>query len=172
MSGSKSRSLPERGSMKNIIVLILLILFATPIFGQESQESSTSKRSNVLFGEVGGSGLLFSINYERLLGNNLGARIGAGSAGLMGLTIPVLLNYYIGREKKLELGLGLIYTDYFSDNGGKYISNGKYLITGTIAHKFQSEESGIVFRFAFTPVFNPFKGKFLPYGGISAGYAF
>lgn len=155
--------------MKSITIFILLILLAAPLF---AQETSTSKRLNMIFAEAGGSGILFSLNYERLLGNNFGVRIGAGSAGLMGLTIPALLNYYIGKEKKLELGLGIIYTDYFSNICGTYISNGKYLITGTIAHKFQSEKSGIVFRLAFTPVYNPFKGKFLPYGGISAGYAF
>ena len=158
--------------MKNITIIILLILLADPIFGQDSLESSTTIRSNVFFAEACGSGLLFSMNYERLFNNKFGVRVGVGSAGLFGLTLPAILNYYIGKEKKLELGLGLIYTDYFSDNGGKYISNGKFLITGTIGHKFQSEKSGIIFRFSFTPIYNPFKGKILPFGGLSIGYAF
>ena len=158
--------------MKNLTIIFLFALLADPIFGQDSLESSTAIRSNVIFAEAGGSGLLFSMNYERLLNNKFGVRVGIGSAEIFGLTIPTILNYYIGQEKKLELGLGLIYTDYFTDDGGKYISNGKFLITGTIGHKFQSEKSGIVFRFSFTPIYNPFKGKVLPFGGISIGYAF
>ena len=157
--------------MKRITIIILLTLLASPIFGQDSLESSSAIRSNVFFAEAGGSGLLFSMNYERLLNNKFGVRVGIGSAEIFGLTIPTILNYYIGQEKKLELGLGLIYTDYFTDDGGKYISNGKFLITGTIGHKFQSEKSGIVFRFSFTPIYNPFKGKVLPFGGISIGYS-
>ena len=66
----------------------------------------------------------------------------------------------------------MIYTDYFPNNGGKYISNGEFLITATIGHKFQSEKRGIVFRFSFTPIYNLIKDKILPFGGISIGYAF
>lgn len=162
--------------MKKNIIIIILTLLTYPVLGQDSLESfhkdSSLIRLNVLFGELGGSGLLFSMNYERLLNNKFGVRVGVGSAGLMGLTFPAILNYYIGKEKKLELGLGLIYTDYFPNNGGKYISNGEFLITATIGHKFQSEKRGIVFRFSFTPIYNLIKDKILPFGGISIGYAF
>ena len=157
--------------MKNITIIFLLALLAKPIFGQDSLESSTAIRSNVIFAEAGGSGLLLSMNYERLINNKFGVRVGVGSAGIIGLTVPTIINYYIGKEYKLELGFGLIYTDYFK-NDDKFISNGKFLITATIGHKFQSEKRGIVFRFSFTPIYNPVKGKILPYGGISIGYAF
>jgi len=69
---------------------------------------SSKMGKNFIFAEVGGNGVLLSINYEHLLNEKVGIRIGAGTAGYSGLTFPIMLNYYFFEKPKLELGIGLL----------------------------------------------------------------
>jgi hypothetical protein len=162
--------------MKKTIIGILLTITSFTVWAQDINNvydnENYSSKENVLFVEAGGNGILLSMNYERLIKNNIGLRIGVGSLGFFGLTMPAMVNYYIGNERKLELGLGLIYTDYFEIETKESFPNGKFLIVGTIGHKFQRQEGGIVLRFSFTPIYNPVDEKIIPFGGISIGYSF
>lgn len=80
--------------------------------GREREMKTTASASN-LYLEVGGAGVIYSINYDRRFGrveNGWGFRLGAGGAGGNGtgyLAIPAQLNYLLGNSGNyLELGAG------------------------------------------------------------------
>ncbi len=114
---------------------------------------------------------MLSINYERLIFNKIGLRTGVGTIGIYGLTIPAMINYYFGSNSQLEFGIGAVYTDYFPKEGG-LIHNGEFLISSTIGYKYQKENSNIILRFSFTPLYSTMEDKVLLFGGISLGCAF
>ncbi len=146
--------------------------------------------SNALFFEVLGTGLLYSINYQRMLDRiPLGLRAGVsfitykvsnaqGSGNLLLATLPLLVTYYVGPPRhKLELGLGatLIYFSASSDaTGTKFEGPGTGLgiaASGVIGYRYVPETRGVTFGAGFTPLLRSPKG-FLPWGGASVGYAF
>lgn len=93
-----------------ILLILVLILSGVEAFSQELI------KKNEIFAELGGNGLLGSINYYRQFGDKpgFGARIGAGVYGNeANLTIPVEVNYLIrvlGNHSFLDLGLGATFT--------------------------------------------------------------
>ena len=82
-----------------------------------------------------------------------------------------MINYYFGSNRQLELGIGVVYIDYFPNEFG-VIHNGEFLIGATIGHKYQKENSNIILRFSFTPFYSTSEDKVQLFGGISLGCAF
>jgi hypothetical protein len=145
---------------------------------------------NAIFFEALGSGLLYSINYQRMLADiPLGLRVGAsfitykvssaeGSGNLLLATLPLMVSYYVGPPRhKLELGLGatVIYFSASSDSTGtKFEGPGVGLgiaASGVIGYRYMPDTRGVTFGAGFTPLLRSPKG-FLPWGGASVGYAF
>ena len=151
------------------ILLSISNLSAQVISQNVIQDSVLEKK--FMFIEVGGNGILLSINYERLIFDNIGVRTGVGTLGIYGLTIPAMFNFYIGSNRQLELGIGTVYTDYFPKEGG-FIHNGEFLIGTTVGYKFQKENSNLILRFSFTPFYSTSEDKVQLFGGISLGCAF
>jgi hypothetical protein len=151
------------------ITFCILILFLASIYPQDLEK--TSPKRNIVFIEGGGSGLLFSLNYERFLNQNISIRAGFGTGGVILTSYPILVNYYIGDEKKLELGLGMIYVNNYTENSllGK---PGSLIITSTIGHSYHPASGGITIRFSFTPMYILKTKRMVPYAGISAGFNF
>src|SRR2546421_9218137 len=83
-------------------------------------------RAQSVFGEFGGNGLIFSVNYDTRFGNKqsgIGGRAGVGffgGTGGGGLTFPLGFNYLAGKNSNyLEAGLGVtILTTTGQDFGG------------------------------------------------------
>lgn len=130
------------------------------------------KIKNLLFGEVGGNGLTFSINYERFLTKVISVRIGYGILFIPVSSwfncLPMMINYNF--SKPVEIGIGIVpYAATSSTNNGGYFGEKKQgiLITTTIG--FKRIKKGIVARFSFTPFYNIRDNKFKLYGGISFG---
>ena len=95
--------------MKRLIIIGIFILSSALAFSQNSL------KKNEIFVELGGNGLLGSINYNRQISKKpgLGIRAGVGSYGIGFPTIPVGVNYLIpliGKHSFLDLGLGATYT--------------------------------------------------------------
>ena len=145
---------------------------------------------NVISLELLGNGLLYSLNYERLLPAwNLGLRAGAslfvdrisnasGSGSLVLASFPLVASYFLGPPRhKLELGLGatILYSDAASDSTGtKYqgsVSGLGVAATGVVGYRYMPVGRGFTFGAGFTPLLRASKG-FLPWGGASIGYAF
>ena len=114
-----------------------------------------------LYLEAGGLGLLYSINYEGSIQNNITIRIGIGSYQFNGYPfgpasftgIPLIVNYLIGDgSDKIELGIGAEYVNLqnihnpFGDYAG-------IVGAASIGYRNQPKGRGFNFRFVLTPFF-------------------
>lgn len=144
---------------------------------------------NVIFAEALGSGLLYSVNYERIFERwNLGLRGGVsyftyavssyGSSGNLTLvSFPIVASYYLGwRSHNLQLGLGatLLYTAVATDSQGTRFdgerSGAGVAATAVVGYRFIPRSGGLSFGVGFTPLVRA--SRFLPWGGANVGYAF
>lgn len=153
--------------------------------------SPTRERTspNVVFAEALGSGLLYSVNYERIIDAwNVGLRGGLsyftyavssyGSSGNLTLvTVPVVASYYFGwKSHHLQLGLGgtVLYTDVATDSQGTKFDGERSGVgvaaTGVVGYRFIPRDGGLSFGVGFTPLVRT--SRFLPWGGANVGYAF
>jgi len=169
--------------MKKIILLSKILLGWLILFqcNAAGQTLATNFKQNQLYLELGGNGLIYSINYERLLSENFTLRGGFGiTPGLIFVEgtfihIPVTASYLIGsKTSKLELGLGATYfagkdTEIFGlDAGDQFL----VFLTGIIGYRYTSP-AGFVFRVLFTPIYNSEEDPyFYPSFGLSFGFAF
>jgi hypothetical protein len=153
----------------------------------KNADSKERKAKNLVYLELLGNGGVYSINYERMLTDDLSARLGfsylsvstsAGSASAKAnlVTAPALLNYTVGgRNHRAEVGAGatLVYVSASSEGGSGVGASGEgvaVLGTGVVGYRYAPADGGFVFRAGFTPLFG--KGGFLPWGGMSFGGTF
>ncbi len=167
------------------------VTVATPASAAPSVVTPDVARApNVVFIELLGNGLVYSVNYERLLsGGSIGLRAGvsfftyavsnaSGSGNLTLATFPFVASYYYGTvHHKLQLGLGatvLALSASSDSTGAKYEGSGAGLgvaATAVIGYRYVRPAGGFTFGAGFTPLLRPSKGL-LPWGGLSAGYSF
>lgn len=152
---------------------------------------------NSMFVELGGSGVMYSLNYERFFLQDAAVRVGAmyfgisssatsgtttDSASASWLAIPILAEYTGVRQGNhaLELGVGIepMHFSATASSDGTFGAANGWLMTGTaaIGYRYQNPAGGFLFRATFTPlfVFSPAQGgsAFVPWGGVSFGYSF
>lgn len=145
--------------------------------------------SNLIFVEPLGNGLLYSINYERLIGR-IGMRVGASyftwavskygaSGNLMLMSAPIVGSYYVPIARSshnVELGLGatLLWSKASTDSTGTSYSGERtgfdVAATAVLGYRYLPKDGGVTFGAGFTPLVRT--TKFLPWGGLSAGYVF
>lgn len=169
--------------MKSFIHLsiILAILNITHQNNLSAQTQQSADRVNQLYLELGGNGLIYSVNYERFLSDNFTLRGGFGiTPGIIFaegtfIHIPFTIGYLIGGESsKFEAGLG---ATYFSGTDVEIFglpSGDQSLIfmTGIIGYRYISP-NGFVFRIFFTPLYSKESDPdFIPSGGLSFGFMF
>lgn len=154
------------------------------------------KGKNSIFVEGMGAGLLYTINYERVIAFGLAARIGFGywamKAGALDtsvkvsyLTIPIAVNYIgISRGSHgLEVGAGatLFYVSGEASSMGTSASGAGMTAWGNfnVGYRFQPRRMGFQFRIGFQLLFAPGLGfsnsdptafGALPWGYISFGF--
>ncbi len=157
---------------------------------EPGEERKIRKAENAVFLELGGNGLVYSINYERIFGDSdfsvrvglsyisLSASNSSTSAKLNLVTVPVLGNYYVGgRDHKLQLGAGLTFF-YASGNTGS--NDGLVSFSGlvpaptvAIGYRYLPAKGGFTFFIGFTPFIIPGNNKIVqPWAGMSFGGAF
>ena len=175
-----------------------LLLFGSPdlvpteaprVTAAPAPAAAPRNASNAIFVEALGNGLLYSINYERIIEKwSVGLRAGAsyftyavssyGSSGNLKLaTFPLVASYYFGTQRhKLQLGLGatILYLGVSSDSTGRKFegerSGGGVSATAVVGYRYLPPERGFSFGVGFTPLLR--SSRFLPWGGASAGYVF
>jgi hypothetical protein len=146
-----------------------------------------AKAWNSIYLEVAGSAIADALNYERLLTNSFGLRVGFGYAPLSGTnskgttvhasitSAPLTLSWFpfsdsdTASSDKLEIGAGALYAN-LSRKLGPFAEFNGIGYTGIIGYRYQPWDGGFLFRIAFTPII--LAGNFQAYGGISFGYAF
>lgn len=170
----------SKGRIRLLIHLVMscsIILGVNEVFGQSRHLSQNS-----IYLELLGSGLVYSINYERSINQFLSGRIGF-MYDLLHLVIaddedeqdrlnmlPLMLYYIPGKSKhKLEIGLGIafVFTKGKFDDVGIFDSDTNLVGATTIGYRIQPESRGVIFRISFTPFFGD-EGV-LPWGGLSVG---
>lgn len=152
---------------------------------RSSKPDRTAK--NVLFAELGGNALLYSLNYERFFFDDVSLRMGfeyfsvGASAGSVSesasLTmVPIMVDYFGvgGTDHKLELGIGLlpvIFSGAASIGGASATESGvAFGGTATVGYRYVPHDGGFMFKIGFTPVFG--LGGFAPWGGLGLGVVF
>jgi hypothetical protein len=173
----RAYALHLRAAMKATIVLLLLsaILAAAPAEGAD----------NAVYFELGGSGVIPTINYERRLTEHWFARGGfsivtSESEGdddtEMTVVVPLTASW-VNRPQSnhhLELGGGVLFAggdeqelyDFTGDDDDTFSS---LFVTGIAGYRYQRPGRGFQFRAVFTPVVGG--GDVLPWAGVSFGYA-
>jgi hypothetical protein len=140
--------------------------------------------NNSFFAQLGGAGLFYSINYERIFGDSdVSLRLGFGYIHLDGnifghsfdeedIALPLLLNYYVGLggPHKIQVGLGftLLYQQYDGDN--PIATRTTLNFSTALGYRYLPGDGGFNFGVAFTPCFRP--GETLPLAGIDFGVGF
>lgn len=161
-----------------ILVLSALMLcnnFSASGQGVEREGKTTANASQIYL-EAGGSGIIYSINYDGRLGkfeNGLGFRIGIGGASYTGdgyVAIPAQLNYLLGSNGQyLELGAGITFisvSDIFFDSDASASKIAGSFVVGFRKQPFGKK--GLTWRIAFTPFLG--FGSFQPWAGASIGF--
>lgn len=145
-------------------------------------------QGNTIFLELGGNGLLYSINYEKSLPSKVALRAGfgymsvsatSGGAGANAsvVTIPLTFSYLAGSgSAKFEVGAGATMTRFSgsaSTGFGDEISAGAFVPVGTFIAGLRLAPAGGGFNFKlnFTPFWHPDVG-FFPWGGLAFGIGF
>lgn len=154
-----------------------------------ASEARAQGGGNTIFLELGGNGLLYSLNYERVLPSDVALRAGFGyisvsatgggaSANVSWVTIPVTFSYLGigGGSAKLELGAGAAFTRI---SGASTTSIGDEIEAGVFVPlasfiaglRIAPPGGGFNFKLAFTPFWHP-DTDFTPWGGLAFGVGF
>jgi hypothetical protein len=164
---------------------------AGPVSSESSEMQQPQPAHNALYVEGIGAGLLYSINYERFVKDNLSVRVGFSSWSFSFLDhydfvgIPVMANYLIGSgSSKLNLGLGfeyirIKYTGTFSGAMANIFSNDATVPTqtvsgvvliGSLGYRYQPIDGGFHFQAGVVPIVSTHGARILP--EISLGACF
>lgn len=164
----------------NLFILVVTILIVSSYLN--AQVTTPTYKKNQVYLELGGCGLTYSLNYERLLSENFALRGGIGvTPGWLFVdgtifTIPVTGSYLIGGGfSNLELGIGATYltTTNIEIFGLPAGSTSLVAFDGIIGYRGGNPNGGFIFRIAFNPIYSPdFDPEFIPYGLISFGFGF
>jgi hypothetical protein len=172
--------------MKNILLLIVFIAATTAIHAQDPLRDSLRFRThNSVQLELGGHGLFYSLNYERVFinGQRFKTSVQAGVAyyppptGIRELWFPVSLNEIFSFNKHhVELGAGclIINEPGLSIIGETPRRRTQTMIIARVGYRYQKPGGRFILRVGFTPIFESYPNKTYTYpsGGLSLGYAF
>ena len=164
--------------------------------------NSTKAQTNNIYAEFLGLGLLGSINYERMVKDNIFARASYGGFSVettetdydyyygyteteAKMTISPLsfgAHYLRGNKWKLEAGAGVTYWmikfegGYGSDVGGFSVSeDGGFLMFYTsFGFRYQNPEGGLTFKAGVSPIIAVVDGESgtIPWPHLALGYSF
>ena len=179
--------------MKIICCYLLSLLSLT----LAAQEESTSYKPNAIYFEVLGNGVLYSVNYDRLLttkGNlKISGRVGYSYISvnffdeIKGSAIPIEILGWMGNKRHFEFGIGTVYhsmkqTDVSILGPTQEFDSDALYFTGRIGYRRQKPEGGFIFRAGFVPMFlvsestsadnTGERASFIPWFGLSFGHAF
>jgi hypothetical protein len=126
---------------------------------------------NAVFPEIGGNGVGYSLNYERMLARNIPVRVGIAGAQRLA-AIPFLTGVLLGRGMHhLQFMAGVTYIRNMEDLDayGTSIPDHEFPLTASIGYRYQQRGDRLLFYFAYTPLF---RDTFTPSAGIACGYRF
>jgi hypothetical protein len=139
-----------------------------------SAQAEPADKQNSLYLELGGTSLLYSLNYERFLSPDFAVRVGFSyisvsavatsgmsteSATASWATVP-LMGEYLGIRSgshSLELGAGINFM-YMSGHASTFESTASFtgvtaVPAANIGYRYSDPKGGFVFRAGYTPLF-------------------
>jgi len=140
--------------------------------------------------ELGGPGVLYSLNYERLLRPDVALRVGLGlfaireegtGDGMTWLTVPITGSYLVGqRAHRFEVGGGLATGYAWSDLNQRPGATDDYFLIALSLHagyRYQPRDGGFLLRALVTPIvggrrFAPLGMPVTVWAGLSLGWSF
>jgi hypothetical protein len=136
-----------------------------------NSHSSGEDARNTLYLELFGPGLLYSLNYEREIVDDVNLRIGFGGAAWQGagyFTVPLGATYSgIGNELH-HFEVGATGTLIFADDSFSTASS--FAFQPILGYRRQAEEGGFNFRAGLSPWIT--SSGILPWGYVSVGISF
>lgn len=126
-----------------------------------SEPKDENKRN--IFLELGGLGGFFSINYEKMLKEVVGLRVGAGLFAFA-LTSPITINIITNPKSNhhIEIGGGIII----------FLVGERSAITSTlnIGYRYQPKKAGVLLKLIYSPIFS--KDDLFNWFGLGIGYTY
>lgn len=179
--------------MKKYLTIFFLILFSISALSQQTSDGKFQNMNSLQL-ELGGHGLVYSLNYERVLfnGNRFKTTAQAGIAYYPAISrvrdvwLPIGINqlYSMGNHH-IEVGLGIvpIYESVRDSENLPTEWSWSGMLSGRIAYRYQKPDGRFIFRAGFTPVVESgwidsaishhgVFSEFHPLGGVSIGYGF
>lgn len=167
---------------KNLVVLFCIITFL-PGFSQDMSSNKFQNKNSFQL-DLGGHGLFYSVNYERILINGnrfktasqIGISYYPASTGIRDIWMPIGVNEILSFGKHhIEAGLGYIVireaTRDPENNPDEWFWSG--IMSGRIGYRYQKPGGRLILRAAFTPFMEHGTAhEFHPSGGLSVGYSF
>ena len=153
----------------NYTVLILCFLFNV----------KADDLNNHIYLELGGHGLMYSVNYERMISGDFYLKAGASifefglweGTGDKFMVFPVSLGVVTGKTRhhnEFGAGIDVIYRKDLQDDR----ESKKYFTPIALAAYRYHYDNGWVFRGSFTPFYDVEEEKIIPYFGLSFGRMF
>jgi hypothetical protein len=164
-----------RNYLSAVLTFCWLIIRTLSVQAQEVQPPMSRTAVNTVYAEVLGSARLYSINYDRILGDVWALRGGVsfipssvnngfGQYRFFDFTVPITISYLLNfgnSPHNIEIGLGAAPTFGLANFEGK-LSNGQSFesytrgyttVRGTTiaGYRFQPKDGGLMFRAVLTP---------------------
>ncbi len=183
--------------MKSIFLVAGLLISSFSFAQKLTSKNNVAGSQRIFFGELGGPGVIFSVNMDcRFTKSNtgFGGRAGIGflsreeiiSPGGFGnyrqrsiITIPLQLNYVFGKPNSshlIEVGAGATFFgkkisiyDYFHGNNSTDPES-NVVATASFMYRKIAKNGGFFWHGGFTPYFT--NGYIQPMLGIGIGYGF
>jgi hypothetical protein len=146
---------------------------------QKNQRSIVTDRPpQAVYFQIGGSGPILSVNYDRRFGkkvNGAGFTAGIGYYSLLGISlfsIPVSLNYLIGKSSHfVEVAGGTTFATATSDLFSEESETGSaFIFHINVGYRYQPAKGGFFFRGGVSPLFG--QGEYLTSYYIGFGHNF
>ena len=181
-------------------VIVASFLVAAGAGAQTGPDDRTAM--NTIYAEGLGAGGAYALNYERMLSNDFGVRVGfsylsvtatssngttTASSGGSFIAIPITASYVgiSSGSHALELGAGVTIWDIsVSGTSGGFVGAATGFVpvgTAIVGYRFQPREGGFNFRVGASPLFgkglglnanNPTAFGVFPWGYLSFGWTF
>lgn len=151
-----------------------------PQVAAKEGETSGGQVDNAMFVELGGPAIIYSLNYDRRIGDYFSFRVGgsylaatSGGATASAFLLPLTFNALIGGRawSHFELGGGgMPFFGTFNTSSTKKSSGVGIIGVATMGYRLQAPGSGFFFRANINVLFG--EGIAIPWPGLSFGASF
>ena len=163
----------------NIAPLVIAAIISVAVPSAEAQTLEPKRAQHTVFLELGGSSLLYSLNYDYRIAQRVSLRAGGffipprgedfGAFGGPALVNLILLD---GRHQ-IEIGAGVtVFAPFGSAECGRLETcpDDPFMTgaTGAIGYRYQPFGGGRFFRLSYVPLYS-FQDGFMSWAGVSFG---